>query len=108
MRVVLGACKKHGIVGCPECWASLTDEIWKKEEEQRMARELNQDTTSPKQPKMSCPICHSEMKVNMSFQMAKCQSNPCGFVINWSSIEHRISTTLRIAQAINRRQDSNV
>lgn len=105
MKVVLGACKKHGIVGCPECWATLKDEIWKKEEEQRMARGVDQDTTSPEQPKMECPICHSDMKVNMSFQMAKCQSNLCGFVINWSSIEQRIYTTLRIAQAVmNRRR----
>lgn len=100
MKVVLGKCKKHGIVGCAECWASLTDEIWKREEEQRIAKGLNKKTTTSKQPKMECPICHSEMKVNMGFQMAKCQNNPCGFVINWSTIEQRICTTLRIAQAV--------
>lgn len=103
VRVVLGKCNKHGIVGCPECWASVKDEVWKEEEEQ-VARGVDKPATSPDQPAMDCPICHSEMKVNVDFQMAKCQSNPCGFVTNWSSIEHIVSTTLRIAQAVMRRR----
>lgn len=49
---------------------------------------------------MECPICESEMKVNVDFQIAKCKSNFCGFLINWSSIPHRIATTLRLAQKI--------
>lgn len=54
--------------------------------------------------KMNCPICHAEMKVNVDFEIAKCKSNFCGFVINWSSIYQRIETTLRLMNAVMERR----
>lgn len=97
MKLMLGKCRKHGILGCAECFASLKDEIWKKEEE-GLSKRIKAPSNG--QPQMACPICHSEMKVNIDFQMAKCQNNPCGFVVNWSSMEQMLATTLRIGQAV--------